>query len=90
MTIAGRRGDSRSREGPGEGEPEPKSFLEARLIARLRALEAAREAILEGEEESGGTLVLMLGTAVVLALVLYCGGGNVMLLVLVLVLAGTG
>jgi hypothetical protein len=30
----------------------------------LRAFEAAREAMLKGEEESGGTLVLMLGVVV--------------------------
>jgi hypothetical protein len=39
-------------------------------MARLRALEAAREAMLDGEEESGGTLVLMVGMG---------GGGKVML-----------
>lgn len=76
--IGALRGDDGvlySREGdPRDGPGEPKSFLEARLIARLSALEAAREAMLEGEEESGGTLVLILGIVVVLG-----GGGKVML-----------
>jgi hypothetical protein len=76
--IGGLRGDDDalySRDGdPRDALGEPKSFFEARLIARLRAFEAAREAMLEGEEESGGTLVLMLGVVVVLG-----GGGNVML-----------
>jgi hypothetical protein len=41
----------------------------------LRAFEAAREAMLEGEEKSGGTLVLMLGVVVLVL----GGGGKVML-----------
>jgi hypothetical protein len=76
--IGGLRGDDGvpySRDGePREGPGEPKSFFEARLMARLRALEAAREAMLEGEDDSGGTLVLMLGVTLV-----FGGGGNVML-----------
>jgi hypothetical protein len=63
-----------------DGDPrdvlgEPRGFFEAKLIARLRTFEAAREAMLEGEKESGGTLVLMLGVVVLVL----GGGGNVML-----------
>jgi hypothetical protein len=49
------RGDE---DGPysGRGAGEPKSFLEARWRARLSALDAARDAALVGEEESGGPL----------------------------------
>lgn len=76
--IGALRGDDGilySRDGdPLDGPGEPKSFFDARLIARLRALEAAREAMLEGEEESGGTLVLICGVILVLG-----GGGKVML-----------
>src|ERR1700722_7252283 len=38
----------------GRGADEPKSFFEARLRARVRAFEAARDAVLVGDEESGG------------------------------------
>ncbi len=47
-------------------EPEPKRVFDAILRARLRAVEAAREAMLEGEDERGGTFALG-------------GGGNVIL-----------
>ena len=45
----------------------PNNFLDARLIARSRALDAARDAALEGEDDSVGAL----GCG---------GGGNVVLL----------
>lgn len=46
----------------------PNSFLDARLRARLRALEAAREAALVGDDESGGAFGLGGGGNVVLSL----------------------
>jgi hypothetical protein len=49
----------------------------------LREFEAAQEAMLESEEETGGTLVLMLGVVVLVLGI----GGNVML---VPVFLGTG
>ena len=65
----------RSREECPEDECEcecewPKSFLDAILSARLSALVAAREAVLDGEEDNGGTFE-------------FGGGGNVMLLIAV-------
>ena len=42
--------DGEPRECPGE----PNNFLVARLMARLRALEAARDAMLDGEDDRGG------------------------------------
>lgn len=47
-------------------EPEPKRVFDAILKARLSAFEAAREAMLEGEDERGGAFALG-------------GGGNVIL-----------
>ena len=69
--ICGRRGEGGalalgSREGNDFECPcEPKRVLDAILKARLSALEAAREATLEGDDESGGAFALG-------------GGGNVM------------
>ena len=51
----------------------PKSFFKVRLMAWLRAFDAAWEELLEGEE-SGNMLVLMVGVTVVLG-----GDENVML-----------
>src|SRR5882672_3421326 len=58
--ICGRRGlegalYSRYREG-GSVAPVPNNFLDAKLRARLRALEAAREAALVGDDDKGGAL----------------------------------
>lgn len=36
----------------------PNNFLEAKLRARVRALEAARDAVLVGDDDSGGALGL--------------------------------
>jgi hypothetical protein len=46
-----------------------KSFFDARLRARLRVLEAARDAALVGDEERGGALKFGGGGNVVLAFV---------------------
>jgi hypothetical protein len=46
----------------------PKSFFDARLSARLSAFDAAREAMLEGEDDNGGG-----GGGIVPGC---CGGGN--------------
>jgi hypothetical protein len=46
----------------------PKSFFEARFNARLRAFDAARDATLEGDDESGGAWGFGGGGNVVLAL----------------------
>lgn len=52
----GRRGDEEVLLGRGRGGARevPNSFFEARLIARLRALVAARDARLDGDEEREG------------------------------------
>ena len=64
-----RDGEERECEDECECECEcPKSFLEAILSARLRALVAARDAILDGEEDSGGRFE-------------FGGGGKVILLI---------
>lgn len=61
--ICGRRGDEGalvlvgSDEGDPRGRPDDecqKRFFLAMLSARPRALDAARDAMLDGEEESGG------------------------------------
>jgi hypothetical protein len=53
----------------------PNNFLDARVEALLRALDAAREAMLEGVEERGGAEMLGGGGKTLLAPLLFVGIG---------------
>jgi hypothetical protein len=68
----------------------PKSFLEAILSARLSALVAAREAMLDGEEDNGGAFELGGGGKVILLMAIEGEGAPLLLVVGVLAVGERG